>query len=419
MTTDTVPTKPLDTADLVQRCAELVVRVGASVVPGTVVYLRADVAHLELARAVAEHAYAAGARRVFVEYDDGHVRLSALRHAPDAALREAEPWQYAQLDDAEREHAAFIRLTGNPEPHLFEGIDPARVAAMPVDLALKARHVMMGGAVTWTIVAAPNPGWATQVFGEPDVERLWQTVAGPLRLASDDVVGAWDEHRHMLEARAAALDALELDAVRYYGGKTDLTVGLIPGCRWTGGGLTTTDGRYYMPNLPTEEVFSSPDRTRAEGVAALTRPLVMPRAGTVVEDLVLTFAGGRIVDVQASSGADVARAEIGTDEGSDRLGEVSLVDGSSPVRAAGVVFHDTLYDENAGCHVAWGTGFPFALPGGGAGMTPEQLVAAGLNQSAVHTDVVIGGPGVSVDGIGPDGTTTAVIRDDEWVLPQR
>ena len=152
-------------------------------------------------------------------------------------------------------------------------------------------------------------------------------------------------------------------------------------------------------------------------MAALTRPLVMPRAGSVVEDLVLTFEDGRIVDVRATAGADVVRAEIGTDEGSSRLGEVSLVDGSSPVRAAGVVFHDTLYDENAGCHVAWGTGFPFSLPGGGAGLTPDEMVARGLNQSAVHTDVVIGGPGVSVDGIAKDGTTTPVISDDAWVLP--
>ena len=179
------------TASLVQPYAELVVRVGAAVVPGTVVYLRADVAHLELARAVAEQAYAAGARQVHVDYEDGHVRLAALRHAPDDALREAPRWQFQKIDDAEQERAAFIRLTGNPEPHLFEGIDPARVAAMPVELALHSRKVMLGGDVTWTIVAAPNPGWATQVFGEPDVERLWEAVAIPLRLHEPDVVEAW------------------------------------------------------------------------------------------------------------------------------------------------------------------------------------------------------------------------------------
>ncbi len=405
------------TDDLLQRYAELVVRVGANVLPGTVVQLRCDIAHRELARAVAEEAYAIGARRVYVEYDDGHVRLSALRHAPADALSETVPWELARLRQSEQESWALIRLTGNPEPHLFDGVDPSRMAAVPLELAMESRRILTSGAVTWTIVAAPNPGWAEQVFGEPDVDRLWDAISLPLRLDQPDVVAAWDEHRRTLQRRALAMDALELDTVHYHGGGTDLVVGLIPGCRWTGGGLKASDGRWYMPNLPTEEVFTSPDRTRAEGVARLTRPLVMPRAGAVVEDLVVRFEGGRVVEVEASSGADVVRAELATDEGASRLGEVSLVDGGSRVRAAGLVFHDTLYDENAGCHVAWGTGFPFSLPGGGTGLTPPELVALGLNQSVVHTDVVIGGPGVSVDGLTKDGTRVPVITDDAWVLP--
>ncbi len=403
--------------DLLQRYARLVVRVGAAVLPGTVVQLRADVAHRDLARAVAEEAYAAGARRVYVDYEDAHVRLSALRHAPEDALRETVPWELARLLEAEQEGWALIRLTGNPEPHLFDGADPARVAAVPLELAKESRRILTSGAVTWTIVAAPNPGWAEQVFGEPDVARLWDAISLPMRLDQPDVVAAWEEHRRTLERRAAALDALGLDSVHYHGEGTDLLVGLIPGCRWTGGGLQASDGRWYMPNLPTEEVFTSPDRARAVGVARLTRPLVMPRAGAVVEDLVVRFADGQVVEVAASSGADLVRAELATDPGASRLGEVSLVDGGSRVRAAGVVFHDTLYDENAGCHVAWGTGFPFALPGGGAGLSEAEMVSLGLNQSAVHTDVVLGGPGVSVDGLTGDGTRIPVIADDVWVLP--
>ncbi|MFI5100926.1 MAG: aminopeptidase, partial [Actinomycetes bacterium] len=339
------------TDDLLRRYAELVVHVGANVLPGSVVQLRCDIAHRELARAVAEEAYATGARRVYVDYDDGHVRLSALRHAPVDALSETVPWELARLRQSEQESWALIRLTGNPEPHLFDGVDPARVAAVPLELAMESRRILTSGAVTWTIVAAPNPGWAEQVFGDPDVDRLWDAISLPLRLDQPDVVAAWEEHRQTLERRALAMDALELDTVHYHGAGTDLVVGLIPGCRWTGGGLKASDGRWYMPNLPTEEVFTSPDRTRAEGVARLTRPLVMPRAGAVVEDLVVRFEGGRVVEVEASSGADVVRAELATDEGADRLGEVSLVDGGSRVRAAGLVFHDKLYDENAGCHV--------------------------------------------------------------------
>ncbi len=396
--------------------AELVVKVGAGVVPGTTVYVHASLEHVELAREVAEQAYAAGAYRVHVVYADPQVRRSAVRHAPMESLTGHEPWEVARWEHAESVGAAFITLTGTADPHVFDGLDPARVAAFPAGLTRVARRVTLGGDVTWTVVAAPNAGWATQVFGEPDLDRLWAAVSVALRLDEPDVVAAWEAHRSSLESRALALDALGLDAVRYVGEGTDLVVGLIPDHVWTGGGLRTKGGRPYLPNLPTEEVFTTPDRARADGVIRLTRPLVMPRAGALVEDLVVTFADGRIVDVAASSGADLVRAEIATDDGSDRLGEVSLVDAGSRVRAAGVVFHDTLYDENTGCHVAWGNGFPFSVPGG-LELAPDDLLARGVNRSAVHTDVVIGGPGVGVEGIRADGTAVPLITDDVWVLP--
>ena len=236
-----------------------------------------------------------------------------------------------------------------------------------------------------------------------------------MRFDEPDVVTAWREHRELLKGRAQALDALDLDGVRYFGDGTDLTVGLLPGCRWTSGSLTTPDGVEYMPNLPTEEVFTSPDRRRADGVITLTRPLVMPRAGVRVEGLQVEFAGGRIIGVRADAGEDAIRAELDSDEGARSLGEVSLVDGASKVREAGVIFHDTLYDENAGCHVAWGQGFPYAVEGGQA-MTADALFDLGVNRSSVHTDVVIGGPGVSVEGITRDGERVRIVDDDKWVL---
>jgi aminopeptidase len=242
---------------------------------------------------------------------------------------------------------------------------------------------------------------------------LWDAVAVAMRLDADDVVAAWREHAAMLHARGRALEALDLDSVRYVGEGTDLTVGLIPGARWVSGSVETNAGVPFMPNLPTEEVFTSPDRRRADGTIRLTRPLVMPRAGVLVEGLEVRFEGGRIVDASAETGADAVRAELDTDEGARSLGEVSLVDGGSRVRAAGVVFHNTLYDENAGCHVAWGQGFPMVLPGA----SPEEQEAAGLNRSAVHTDVVVGGPGVDVVGTTRDGRTVELITDDAWVLP--
>lgn len=406
----------MPTPERVSRYASLVVDVGAAVRPGTTVYLSAGLEHADLVQVVVERAYLAGARRVHVDYIDNRVRRSAIAHGPLEALTESEPWELARIAHARDTHSAFIRLMGTADPHVFEGLDPARVAAVPVELATLTRQALTSGEMTWTIVAAPNPGWARQVLGEPDVERLWDLVSGVMRLDETDPVAAWRETDTTLAARAQALTELGLDAVRYHGEGTDLTVGLIPGHLWGGGALTTNDGHRFLPNLPTEEVFTTPDRRRADGVIRLTRPLVMPRAGVVVEGLVVRFAGGRVVDVSAASGADVVRSELATDDGSDRLGEVSLVDGTSRVRAAGVVFHDTLYDENAGSHVAWGAGFPFSLPDA-LGLDPDELTARGVNRSAVHTDVVIGGPGVSVDGIRADGSVVPLIADDAWVLP--
>ncbi len=387
----------MTTDDRLTRYAQLVVQVGANVQVGQRVAVAADIVHAPVVRAVVEQAYLAGASRVEVDYTDAYLRRSALLHAPFESLTTSPDWMLARLGEFERDGGALIRLTGNPDPNLFDGIDPARLAAMPLDLANESRRVILGGKVSWTICAAPNAGWAKQVFGEPDV------------------VKAWREHRELLKGRAQALDALDLDGVRYFGDGTDLTVGLLPGCRWTSGSLTTPDGVEYMPNLPTEEVFTSPDRRRADGVITLTRPLVMPRAGVRVEGLQVEFAGGRIIGVRADAGEDAIRAELDSDDGARSLGEVSLVDGASKVREAGVIFHDTLYDENAGCHVAWGQGFAYSVEGGQA-MTADALFDLGINRSSVHTDVVIGGPGVSVEGIKRDGERVRIVDDDKWVL---
>jgi aminopeptidase len=275
---------------------------------------------------------------------------------------------------------------------------------------------MLGGDVAWAVVAAPNEGWAAQVFGEPDLDRLWDAVSVAMRLDQPDVVATWRDHSARLQARARALEALDLDTVRYHGVGTDLTVGLVPGCRWVSGSIATRDGVEFMPNLPTEEVFTTPDRRRADGTIRLTRPLVMPRAGVLVEGLEVRFENGRAVEVSADVGADAVRAELATDDGARSLGEVALVDGSSKVREAGVVFHNTLYDENAGCHVAWGQGFPMTVPDGQS-LGADALYELGVNRSAVHTDVVVGGPGVDVSGTTRDGKVVPIIADDAWVLP--
>jgi aminopeptidase len=401
--------------DRIDRYAELVVRIGVNVQPGQPVHVRGELSHAPIAEAVVEQAYKAGASRVTVSFDDPKVRRAALLHGPDEALTTAYDWELAQVRSWAEKGTAIIRLTGTADPHAFDDVDPARTVLLPLELATLSRQVLLGGQVAWNIVAAPNPGWATQVFGEPDVERRWDAVSIAMRLDSEDVVAEWRAHADRLQSRADVLTGLDLDAVRYHGEGTDLTAGLPPGALWVGGSLTTQSGVRYMPNLPTEEVFTSPDRHRADGVIRTTRPLVMPGAGVLVDDLVVTFENGRAVDVQARTGADAVRAQLDSDEGARSLGEVSLVEGSSRVRAAGVTFHDTLYDENVGCHVAWGQGFTFCMPDGDT-LSPEELMERGLNYSTVHTDVVIGGPGVDVDGIRRDGTVVPIIREDAWAL---
>ena len=396
---------------MIERFADLVVRAGVNVQPGQGVVLHTDTAHLEIARAVAEAAYEAGAAWVEPVWNDGPMHRSALDHTTVEQLSTSRPWALARVKEWQAAGAASIRLVGDPDPHLFDGADPAKVAARRVEEAQAHRDAIFHG-MRWSVVAAPNPGWARQVFGEPDTERLWKAVATAMRLDSTDPVREWQERAATLADRGRQLDALELTEIRYLGEGTDLTVGLPERARWTGGGLVDADGIPYLPNIPTEEVFTSPDRRRADGVIRLTKPVVI--GGRLVTGLRLTFAGGQITEVTADSGADVARAQIESQRGARHLGEVSLVDRDSRIAKAGIVFHNTLFDENAGCHVAWGQSFPFAVEGG-TGMTDEQRAELGLNMADVHTDVVIGGEGITVTGRGPGGTVE-IIRDDEWVL---
>lgn len=402
----------LDSTTRLERFADLVVHIGANVRPGSDVLIRSDIAHLEIARAVVARAYVAGAAFVEVDWTDGPIRRSQVTHTSLERLTQTRPWMLERIKAFAAARGVSIALIGDPDPHLLDGVDPAKATAIPVEEAMAASRAVLGQRLRWTVVAAPNAGWARQVFGEPDVERLWDAVTTAMRLDEPDPVASWRKRAADLAARARALSALDLAEVHYRSPDTDLTVGLVPNSRWTGGSMDDPDGVTYMPNIPTEEVFTSPDRRRADGVISLTKPVIV--GGRVVEGLRATFADGRITDVTATSGVEAVRAQLETDEGARSLGEVSLVDRDSRIAKAGLLFHNTLFDENAACHVAWGQSFPFAVAGG-LERSGEELFEMGLNSSAVHTDVVIGGEGMTVTGTGPKGTVE-IIRDDEWVL---
>jgi aminopeptidase len=393
--------------ELLERYAAVAVRVGANVGDGQNVFIGSLVEHAPLARALARQSYAAGARYVDVHYGDQHVRKAMIELGPDTALDHSPAWQVERVQAFAGN--AMIATTGDPAPHLLADLDGERVGrARPTDVIKAHLRLITESTMNWTGVAFPNEGWARQVFGEPDVERLWQAVATCTRLDEADPVAAWRMHMDRLDGRARALNALELDRLTYHGPGTELEIGLLTRSRFGSALFRTVDGRPYVANMPTEEVFATPDARRAEGVVSSTKPLAV--GGDVVEGLRVTFEEGRIVDVQAERGADVIRSQLQADENASRLGEVALVDGTSRVGKTGLIFFDTLYDENATCHIAYGA----AVAAGHEGGEPDD----GINVSAMHTDFMMGGPEVDVDGVTRDGRVVPLLRDDVWQLPE-
>jgi aminopeptidase len=387
-----------------ERYAELAVRVGANLERGQTLFIHAWIEHAPLARALARAAYAAGAHYVDVRYSDQHVRRAMIELGPDEALEHTPGWVKTRLQSARAN--ALVGTTGDAEPDLLADLPGERVGrARMREQNEILRGLMEERAINWTGLAYPNAGWATKVFGEPDVERLWEAVAFCTRLDEPDPVGAWRDHMATLEARAAQLNERRFDALRYHGPGTDFTVGLLPNSRWMSALFRTADGREYVPNMPTEEIFTTPDCRRAEGTIASTRPLAL--AGAVMEGGRVTVRDGRIVDVQARKGADVVRGQLASDERAAYFGELALVDGTSRVGQTGLTFFDTLYDENATCHIAYGFGVPETFDG-----EPGE----GMNVSTVHTDFMVGGPELDVDGLTESGEAVPILREDAWCL---
>jgi aminopeptidase len=400
---------------LLEKYARLVIRVGANVQPGQEVWVNALPEQADVARALADEAYRVGASRVTIKYLDPHLQRAAVLHAPEEMLGTSPAYEIDAVRSWGETRPAMISLTGNPFPTLMDGLDPARLArSQPVDLIAEIMPLVADDVLAWTMVGAPTPGWAASI-GVADVARLWDAVAIAMRLDQADPQQAWREHIEKLRSRAAILNGHAFDRVRYQGPGTDITIGLAPGARWLGPTTVNADGVEFVANMPTEEVYVSPDWRRAEGRVRTATPFFLRSMGAMVEGLELELRDGTITGATAGRGEAEVQQQFELIPRSRHLGEVAIVDRDSAVARTGLVYKDMLFDENVGSHIAWGMGFPNSLPGARE-LSPEERVASGLNQADTHVDIVIGSPEVQIDGIHADGSVVPVTRGDEFVL---
>ena len=395
--------------DRLERYADLIVSVGANVQQGQILDVSSGLGKEELTRAIAASAYKHRAKFVDVYYWDPHLKRARVQYAADDVLDYVPPWYGERTLQLGEERAAAISLSGPVEPHLYDDLDPERLGRDVFPRVKEWLPVINARTVNWCVAPGPSAKWAQLVHPdlEPDaaLEKLWEQVVHVCRLDVDDPQAAWRERSDALQGVAARLTEHAFDAIHLQGGGTDVTVGLLPTSRWIGGGDETVDGILHMPNLPTEEVFTTPDPERADGIVRTTKPLYS--SGRIIEGLSVRFDGGRAVQIDADSGAETLRALVAQDDGGTRLGELALVDREGRIGPLDTVFYDTLLDENAASHLALGSAYESAV-----GDEDRER----MNSSSLHIDFMVGSPEVDVTGITREGDRVPVLRDAAWQI---
>jgi aminopeptidase len=402
------------------RLAEVAVKVGLGLKEGQELIMSAPMEALPLARKITEQAYKAGAVLVTTLYGDDPSVLARYRYAKDASFDYAATWLMDGVANGFRGGAARLAIAG-ANPALLAKEDPAKVARANVAASKAGKPAMeliTRHEINWTIVAAATPEWAKLVFpGETEetaVAKLWDAIFASSRVNVDDPVAEWKRHGEHLKQRVEMLNAKRFSALHFKSadGATDLKVGLADDHLWAGGGTTAGNGVYCQPNIPTEECFTTPHKDRVDGRVRASKPL--SHQGTLIENIAVRFENGKIVEATATAGEDVLNRLISTDEGARRLGEVALVPHNSPIAQSGILFWNTLFDENAASHIALGQAYSTCLIGGEK-MDQTQLAALGANESLIHVDWMIGSAEMDVDGIAADGTAEPLMRKGAWV----
>jgi aminopeptidase len=391
------------------RLADLIVNFGANVQKGQIVEIGSGLGKEELTRALTASAYKRGAKFVDVYYWDPHLKRARVQYAADDVLDFVPSWYGERALQLGDERGATISLSGPIEPHLYDDLDPERLGRDVFPRVKEWTTVINERTVNWCVAPCPTPKWAELVHAdlEPQaaLDKLWDEIVHICRLDEEDPEEAWRERSDDLKGAAERLTERRFDALQFEGPGTNLTIGLLPTSRWIGGGEDTVDGIPHMANLPTEEVFTSPDPARVDGIVRATKPLYTQ--GRIIDGLTVRFEGGRAVEVDAATGAETLRAVMKQDEGGSRLGELALVDREGRIGPLDTVFYDTLLDENAASHIALGSAYDAAVG--------EEDVER-LNRSSIHIDFMIGAPDVGVTGVTADGERVPVLRDSAWQL---
>jgi len=403
--------------DQLRAYARLIITTGSQLRKGQRLLIQAPIEGAPLIRHLVAEAYQAGARFVDVLWGDDATTLARFEHAPRDSFDEIPEWRALALEATAETKDAVISVHAT-DPDLLAGQDPELVARSRQSLQRRLADYSQKVAsnhLNWCVVSLPVEGWAKKVFpdagGDAAVEKLWTAIFAACRIDQADPIAAWRDHLSTLKTRRERLIAKQYTELRYRAPGTDLRVGMPRNHIWLGGEVTTREGHPFVPNLPTEEVFSLPHRDRTEGTVRATKPLAY--SGSVIEDFSLTFEKGSVVKAEARKGQETLDKLLAADEGARRLGEVALVPHSSPISASGLLFYNTLYDENASCHLAIGRGYQTCLEGG-PDMNTETFAEHGGNVSLIHNDFMIGSAEMDIDGVTASGDVEAVMRGGEW-----